>query len=111
MNVLLDECLPRKLKTRIVGYKCETVPEAGFAGMKNGELLATAEHKGFEIFITLDRGIRFQQRLGDRKLAIILLRAKSSRLADLIPLLEEVLSAISTAKPGDLIHWMNHRLQ
>ena len=103
MKVLLDECLPRRLKSRIVAHDCETVPEAGFAGVKNGDLLSKAEERGFQAFITLDRGIQFQQRLRDRKLAIVLLRCKSSRLADLIPLLGDILSALSQAKPGDLI--------
>jgi predicted nuclease of predicted toxin-antitoxin system len=103
MKVLLDECLPRKLKNEIVGYDCVTVPEAGLAGMKNGELLSCAEEMEFQVFITLDRGIQFQQRLRNRKLAIILLRAKSSRLVDLIALVSAALAAIQTAKAGDLI--------
>ena len=103
MKVLLDECLPRKLKYRIVGHDCETVPEAGFAGMKNGELLSKAQDGGFQAFITIDHGIQFQQRLRDRKLAIILLGCKSSRLADLIPLVGDILSALSKVQSGDLV--------
>jgi hypothetical protein len=71
--------------------------------MKNGELLYHAEERGFQAFLTLDRGIQFQQRLPDRKLAIILLRCENSRLADLIPLLNDILSALSEAEPSDLI--------
>jgi hypothetical protein len=82
MRVLLDECIPRKLKTQLVGHNCSTVPEAGFAGKKNGELLKSAEHSGFEAFVTLDRGIEYQQNLAAYKLVVLLLRAKSSRLDD-----------------------------
>ena len=103
MKVLLDECLPRKLKTKIIGHDCVTVPEAGLAGMKNGELLSSAENMGFQMFITLDRGIQFQQRLRNRKLAILLLRPKSSRRAEIIPFVRDILAAISKAKPGDLV--------
>jgi len=56
MKVLLDECLPRKPKHHLPGHECQTVPEAGWAGKKNGELLLLTEKSGFEIFLTLDRG-------------------------------------------------------
>lgn len=55
MRLLLDECIPRKLKNYLAIHKCTTVPEAGFAGKKNGELLTLAERAGFELFITVDK--------------------------------------------------------
>jgi hypothetical protein len=70
MRLLLDECIPRKLKEHLIGHECFTVPEAGFAGKKNGELLELAEQAGFNVLITLDRGIEYQQNLRSRKLAI-----------------------------------------
>jgi hypothetical protein len=51
MKVLLDECLPRKLKNHLLGHDCSTVPEAGWAGKKNGELLSLAEKSGIEVFL------------------------------------------------------------
>lgn len=102
MKVLLDECLPRKLKKKLTDHDCQTVPEVGFAGMKNGELLIHAEQAGFDVFLTLDRGIEFQQSLTHRRLAVVLLRSKSSRLADLEPLVPEVLAAITAILPGQL---------
>jgi hypothetical protein len=63
MKVLLDECIPRKFKECFVGHACSTVPEAGFAGERNGELLSLAEQQGFEVFLTLDKGIQYQQNL------------------------------------------------
>lgn len=62
MKVLLDECLPRKLKNHIAGDECRTVPEVGLAGKKNGELLTLAEAAWFEVFLTMDRGIEFEQK-------------------------------------------------
>ena len=84
MKVLLDECIPRKLKAAFVGHQCSTVPEAGLAGKKNGDLLSLAEIQGFEIFLTMDKGIQYEQNLTDRRIAIIIVRAKSNRLGDLM---------------------------
>jgi hypothetical protein len=61
MRVLLNECVPHKFKYKLSGHDCRTVPEAGFAGKKNGELLVLAEEQGFEIFLTLDKGVAYQQ--------------------------------------------------
>ena len=55
MRVLLDECIPRKLKSALAGYDCQTVPEAGLAGQKNGGLLSLAEAAGFALFVTMAR--------------------------------------------------------
>ncbi len=63
MKLLLDECVPRKLKDNLVGHECQTVPDAGFAGKKNGELLSLAARAGFDIFVTIDRGIEHEQSL------------------------------------------------
>lgn len=56
MRLLLDECIPRKLKAYLLGHECLTTPEAGWAGKKNGELLALAEGS-FDVFLTLDKGL------------------------------------------------------
>jgi|SRR5580700_4436979 predicted nuclease of predicted toxin-antitoxin system len=80
MKVLLDECLPRKIKNSPAMLECRTVPEAGLAGKRNGELLSPAEERGYAIFLTMDKGVEYEQNLRGRKLAIIILRAKSNRL-------------------------------
>jgi Domain of unknown function (DUF5615) len=103
MKVLLDECLPRKLKGYLVGHECQTVPEVGLAGRKNGELLLLAEEAGFGVFLTIDRGLEYQQNLRSRKLSVILLRGKSNRLSDLIPLVPDVLVSLSSLVSGQLI--------
>ena len=60
MKVLLDECIPRKLKYPLADHDCKTVPEAGLAGQKNGLLLSLAEAAGFELFLTMDKGLQYQ---------------------------------------------------
>jgi predicted nuclease of predicted toxin-antitoxin system len=67
MKLLLDECVPRKLKNTLTGHECQTVPDAGLAGKKNGELLALAENAGFEVFVTVDQGIEFEKTLAGAK--------------------------------------------
>jgi predicted nuclease of predicted toxin-antitoxin system len=85
MKVLLDECIPRKFKESFVDHACWAVPEAGLAGKKNGVLLSLAEERDFDVFLTLDKGIEYQQNLAGRKIAIIVIRVKSNRLAALLP--------------------------
>ena len=80
MKLLIDECLPRKIKNSLAAHECRTVPEAGLAGKRNGELLSLADELGYEIFVTMDKGVEYEQNLQHRKLAIIILRAKSNRL-------------------------------
>lgn len=63
MKILLDECIPRKLKGALANHDCKTVPEAGLAGKKNGALLSLAEGAGFDIFLTMDKGLQYQQNL------------------------------------------------
>jgi len=103
MRILLDECLPRKFKSVFAGHDCSTVPEAGLAGKKNGQLLSLAEEEGYEAFVTLDKGIQYQQNLLGREIAIVIIRARSNRLIDLLPHAEACLSSIASAYPGGVI--------
>ena len=82
MRILLDECLPRKLGLLLAGYESVTVPECGWAGVKNGNLLQLAESQ-FDIFLTVDRNLQFQNPTAVFDLAIVVLRSKSNRLKDL----------------------------
>jgi predicted nuclease of predicted toxin-antitoxin system len=103
MKVLLDECVPRKLKQHLRQFDCQSVPDLDWTGKKNGELLALAEQNAIEVFVTVDQGIEYQQNIANRRLGIVVLRAKSSRYADLVKCVPEMLRAISTIKPGQLI--------
>jgi hypothetical protein len=103
MKLLLDECVPRKFRNMLPGHDCRTVPEEGLAGKKNGELLSLAEKSGFEVFLTLDRGLEYEQNLQGRNIAVILIRSKSSRLADLLPQSPEILRVLRSIQPGDLV--------
>ena len=103
-RVLLDECVPRKFKEDFPGHECVTVPELGLAGKKNGELLSLAEEAGFQVFITLDQGIEYEQNLMGRRIAIVLVCARSSRLVDLVPRVAKILEVLGSIEPGKLVH-------
>jgi predicted nuclease of predicted toxin-antitoxin system len=86
MKLLFDECVPRKVKFLFAdgGHECETVPDAGFSGKENGELLALAEGH-FDVLVTIDRNIRYQQNMTGRNIAILIIRAASNDLDDIRP--------------------------
>jgi predicted nuclease of predicted toxin-antitoxin system len=102
MKILLDECIPRKLKYSLPDHECQTVSEAGFAGEKNGSLLDLAERAGFEVFVTMDKGLEYEQNLAGRSIAILTLRAKSNRLADLLPLMPDLLGTMKLTRKGEI---------
>lgn len=102
MRVLLDENLPRKFATRLLGHDCRTVFECGWQGKKNGELLALAEPQ-FDVLLTLDKNLPYQQNFETGQIAVLILRARSNRMEDLLPLLPECLSALEHIRPGQVI--------
>ena len=102
MRVLLDECLPRKLKNDLSGHDGRTVPDMGWAGKKNGELLQLAARQ-FDVFLTIDRSLEYQQNIALVRIVIIALVAGSNRLEDLRPLMPKVLAALTQAQPGQII--------
>lgn len=108
MNVLLDECLPRQLRHDLPGYDVTTVAAMGWAGTKNGALLRLAE-VAFDVFITIDRNMEYQQRLHTPSMAIILLAAPDSRLDTLRALVPDILSALQTIQDGDIVRLGNYR--
>ena len=102
MKILLDECVDRRLATAIAGHDVKTVPQMGWAGIKNGDLLVLAE-KQFEVFVTVDRNLSFQQNLIRYNIAVLVLRARTNRLRDLRPLVPELLVSLSSAKLGEVL--------
>ena len=102
MKVLLDECLPRRLAARLTGHEVKTVPQAGWASIKNGELLKLAE-SDYDVFVTVDRNLSFQQNLVRLEIAVIVLRASSNRFQDLLPLTPKILTALTAIKRGELV--------
>jgi hypothetical protein len=98
---LLDECVDQRFRRDLVGHEVITVQEADWAGKKNGELLALAA-KTYQVFITVDRNLYFQQNLSAFNIAVLVLAARTNRLADLRPLAKDVLLELSILKPGQV---------
>jgi hypothetical protein len=102
VKVLLDECLPRRLAPRLSGHEVRTVPQAGWAGIKNGELLKLVEND-FDVFVTVDRNLSYQQNLAQLRIAVVVLRAKSNRFQDLLPLVPKILMVLNAIRRGELV--------
>lgn len=95
MRILLDECTPRVLKTRLHDFDIVTVQDVGWAGIKNGELLKRAEGQ-FDVFITTDKNLRYQQKLTSTRLAIIELPTNEVPIvAELAPAVQAALAEIT----------------
>ena len=98
MKVLLDENLSPRFRSVLGTHEVITVRFAGWAGLANGELLRTAESAGFEVFLTGDKSLSYQQNLHHRKMAVVILSAHSW---DLIQAhLSAITAAVDVAVPG-----------
>jgi len=99
-KVILDECLPRRFCGLLIGHDVVTVPQAGFAGYKNGRLLASIE-SGFDVFVTMDGNLEYQQNLVGVSIGIVVIESDSNRLESLTTKVASVLNEIAIVKPGE----------
>lgn len=95
--------MPRPFGRELVGHSVVTVPQAGLGGVTNGELLRRLDGS-CDAFITVDRNLPHQQQLADLSFGVIVIRAPSNRLADMLPLAPEVLASLSSLEPGDVVN-------
>ena len=102
MRVILDECLPKRLTRELPGHDAVTVPMAGWAGIQNGDLLRRIS-VNFEAFVTIDGNLAHQQDTGKLPFGVIVLCAPSNKIEDLRPLIPEILQALQSLKPGQVI--------
>ena len=102
MRVLLDECVTRYLRRDFSGHEVLTVEEAGCKGLKNGRLLqAMSGH--FDVLVTVDQNLQYQQNLSAYALAIIVLKARRSTYLMLKPLMPELLERLEAVRPGEVV--------
>jgi hypothetical protein len=94
MRVFLDECVDWRLSREITGHEVFTAQQMQWAGLKNGDLLARVS-RSFDVFVTVDRNLAFQQNLENYDLAVVILRAKSNRLGDVRALVPALLRLLS----------------
>lgn len=101
MRILLDECVHAGLKKAFPGHTVETVPQAGWSGIKNGKLLALIAGN-YDLFLTIDQSIRYQQNLSCLPFALVFVAVPDNTMASYIPLFAQMLHAAETVKPGEI---------
>jgi hypothetical protein len=101
MRVLLDTGAPRGIAYALHGHVVTESRSLGWDELKNGDLLDAAESAGFEIFVTTDKNIRYQQNLSRRKISIVVLGRGRWRL--IRPMMPEILAAVNAARPGTFV--------
>lgn len=102
MRILLDESLPRKLASELTGHESQTVQKRGWSGLKNGALLKAAAAE-FQVLLTGDKNLEFQQNPAALPIAVIVLVAVNNRIETLRPLIPDVLEVLKTIRPGQLV--------
>lgn len=104
MRVLIDESLPRQLIPELTGYDAHMVQELGWSSLKNGELIRRAAADGFEALVTADRNLEYQQNIPRAGLGIVVLRAQTNRIEDILPMLSRLLAVLPNVKPGTVTY-------
>jgi predicted nuclease of predicted toxin-antitoxin system len=102
MRILLDHCVPRRLGTFLTGHELKTARDMGWESLRNGKLLEAAANQ-FDLLLTVDRNIQHQQNVGKLPLGIIILVARTNKLADLVPLVPAIQEAIARLPSKGLV--------
>jgi predicted nuclease of predicted toxin-antitoxin system len=102
MRVLIDECLNWRICRALTGHYCASVQKVGWGGLTNGVLLKNAEEE-FDVFITADSNLSFQQNVPTFKIAVIVLHAESTQLHHTMLLMPKVSALLATLKPGNIV--------
>lgn len=103
MRVLLDECVPTQLRHHLPSHDVRSVKFQGWSGIKNGALLALMQADGFEVLLTVDQNLRFQQNLAAAGVAVVVMKARTNTIPDLTALIPAVATALVALKPGDVV--------
>jgi len=101
MLILFDHGTPRGIARELQNHTVKLAKEEGWDTLSNGELLAAAENAGFDVLLTNDQGIAYQQNLSNRKIAVVILGNGQWPLIK--PMLDEVIVALEAARPGSFI--------
>jgi predicted nuclease of predicted toxin-antitoxin system len=102
VKILLDENLPQKLRLLLAEHSCFTVAYMGWSGVRNGELLQRAAVDGFDVFVTTDKGLEYEQNQHSLPLAVVVLVAKDNKLATLELLVPSLLETLKRVVPNQL---------
>jgi len=102
MRILIDECLDWRLGRALTGHDCVSVQKRGWGGIKNGQLLALAQEE-FDVFLTADRNLSFQQNTTQFQIAVVVLVAGSTQLKKTLSLIPQVLAHLVSLNPGQVV--------
>lgn len=102
MKILFDHCVARPLKKELPSHEVKTTREMRWEGLKNGALLSKAEEAGFDLLLTVDQNLQYQQNLSGRAIAIIVMIAAGITVDDLRPLIPAVEKVMLTIQPGQI---------
>lgn len=100
MKILLDECVTKRLKRYLPNHETFTVTEMGWSGLKNGKLMSKAVENSFDILLTIDKNLSFQQNLKNYLLSVVILNTATSKLEDILLLLPQFFERIEEYKKG-----------
>ena len=103
MRVLVDQCLPRHLAAELPGHEATTVRAQRWLGLRNGVLLRAAVDAGFEVFLTNDSSVEFQQNVKRIGIGVIATVGFRNRIEDLRPIIPRILAALTTIQPGEVV--------
>jgi len=103
MKVLLDECVPERLRGHLQGHEIHSARYAGLSGRKNGELLRLAEEAGYDVLLTVDQGIPYQNSMTGRGIAVIVLRAPGNDIDTLKQMTDALTTALTSISAGAIV--------
>jgi predicted nuclease of predicted toxin-antitoxin system len=103
MRILIDECLDWRLCRSLIDHTCTSVQKMGWSGLTNGDLLERAE-KEFDVFLTGDRNLTFQQKTSSFEIAVVVLHAESIQLRHTLPLMPKVLALLPVIESGQVVN-------
>lgn len=103
MRVLIDECLNWRLGRALTGHYAISVQKMGWSGIKNGELLRRAVEQSFDVFLTGDRNVSFQQNVSQIGIAVIVLESKGVQLHETLPLVPKILESLAAIQRGEVV--------
>lgn len=102
MKILVDECLPIKVKDILSEFEVSTVRDLKWMGIKNGILINLAFENGFDVFITVDKNLNFQQNIETKDIGLLILDIQKNMIDHIIPLKEMITTAVNKIRPGEI---------
>jgi len=100
VKILFDEDAPRPLRRHLAGHEIITVQEMNWSGTKNGKLLALAASQNFEVLLTFDQNLQYQQNLSAHNIAVVVIVVPNKRIDTILPLVPAILAMLPTVQPG-----------